>query len=77
MSEKIITTTAPSPNTAVFPETAQWTKYLPEAFGIRENVRKSPYRWCVRESFLWGIATGTTMAMYVVCCISISQNQNT
>ena len=30
-------------------ETATWTRYLPEAFGIREAVRKSPYRWCTRE----------------------------
>ena len=57
------THTSPSPNTAESPETAQWTKYLPEAFGIRENVRNSPFRWCVRESCMWGIATGTTMSM--------------
>jgi len=30
-------------------ETAQWTSFLPEAFGIRESVRGSSYRWCVRE----------------------------
>jgi hypothetical protein len=30
-------------------ETAKWTRYLPETFGIREGVRKSSYRWCVRE----------------------------
>ena len=30
-------------------ETAKWTRYLPEAFGIRETIRKSSYRWCVRE----------------------------
>lgn len=30
-------------------ETAKWTRYLPEAFGIREAVRESSYRWCVRE----------------------------
>ena len=30
-------------------ETAKWTRYLPETFGIREAVRKSSYRWCVRE----------------------------
>jgi hypothetical protein len=30
-------------------ETAKWTQYLPATFGIREAVRKSSYRWCVRE----------------------------
>jgi hypothetical protein len=30
-------------------ETAKWTRYLPEKFGIREAVRQSSYRWCVRE----------------------------
>ena len=30
-------------------ETAKWTRYLPETFGIREAVRQSSYRWCVRE----------------------------
>jgi hypothetical protein len=30
-------------------ETAKWTRYLPETFGIRESVRQSSYRWCVRE----------------------------
>ena len=30
-------------------ETAKWTRFLPEAFGIRESVRESSYRWCVRE----------------------------
>lgn len=33
-------------------ETAKWTKYLPEAFGIREGVRQSSYRWCVREGYV-------------------------
>ena len=31
-------------------ETAKWTRFLPEAFGIRDSVRQSSYRWCVRES---------------------------
>ena len=61
-----VTTASSSPNTKQSPETAQWTKYLPQAFGIRENVRNSPYRWCVRESSLWGIATGTAMSLYVL-----------
>mmetsp|Transcript_12736 Transcript_12736/g.18733 ORF Transcript_12736/g.18733 Transcript_12736/m.18733 type:complete len:171 (+) Transcript_12736:171-683(+) len=45
-------------------KSAQWIRYLPEAFGIQEAVRQSPFRWCVRESALWGIATGTTMTMH-------------
>jgi hypothetical protein len=45
-------------------ETAKWTKYLPESFGIRESVRSSSYRWCVRESGMWGIATATTMSLH-------------
>lgn len=47
-------------------ETAKWTHYLPETFGIRDTVRQSNYRWCFRESYMWGIATGTTMSMYVI-----------
>jgi|EP00979_Chaetoceros_neogracilis_P015588 hypothetical protein len=46
------------------PETAKWTAYLPEWGGIRQSVQDSPFRWCVRESFLWGIATGTTMGFH-------------
>mmetsp|Transcript_15210 Transcript_15210/g.21698 ORF Transcript_15210/g.21698 Transcript_15210/m.21698 type:complete len:186 (-) Transcript_15210:36-593(-) len=46
------------------PTTAKWTRFLPEAFGIRENVQNSPFRWCVRESFLWGIGTGTAMGFH-------------
>jgi hypothetical protein len=30
-------------------DTAQWTNYLPETFGIRDAVKQSSYRWCVRE----------------------------
>lgn len=45
-------------------ETAKWTRYLPEAFGIREAVRQSKYRWCVREAAMWGIATGTVMTLH-------------
>jgi hypothetical protein len=45
-------------------ETAKWTKYLPESFGIRESVRSSSYRWCVRESGMWGIATATAMSLH-------------
>jgi hypothetical protein len=39
-------------------ETATWTRYLPEAFGIREVVRKSPYRWCTRERCVAGLPCG-------------------
>lgn len=61
---KETTTTAPSDSTKPSPvETAQWVNYLPEAFGIQEAVRQSPFRWCVRESSMWGIATGSTMAL--------------
>lgn len=45
-------------------ETAKWTRYLPEAFGIREAVRQSKYRWCVREAAMWGLATGTAMTLH-------------
>jgi len=45
-------------------ETAKWTRFLPEAFGIRESVRGSSYRWCVREGGMWGIATATAMSLH-------------
>lgn len=45
-------------------ETATWTRRLPESFGIRNAVQQSKYRWCTRESGLWGIATGTTMTLH-------------
>jgi len=44
-------------------ETAKWTQYLPESYGIRETIRGSNYRWCARESGMWGIATGTAMSL--------------
>jgi hypothetical protein len=43
--------------------TEPWTRIFPEAFGIRRTIEESPFRWCVRESFLWGVATGTMMGM--------------
>jgi len=46
-------------------ETAKWTEYLPETFGIRDTIRASNYRWCARESGMWGVATGTGMTLYV------------
>lgn len=33
-------------------ETATWTKHIPEAFGLRQAIRKSPYRWCSRERYV-------------------------
>jgi hypothetical protein len=45
-------------------ETAKWTRYLPQAFGIRQTVQGSKYRWCVRESSMWAIATGTAMTLH-------------
>ena len=40
-----------------------WTRFLPEAFGIRDTIEASPLRWCVREAALWGVATGTAMGL--------------
>mmetsp|Transcript_32433 Transcript_32433/g.67650 ORF Transcript_32433/g.67650 Transcript_32433/m.67650 type:complete len:176 (-) Transcript_32433:27-554(-) len=55
-------------NTAVTNEeeiqTAKWTRYLPETFGIRDAIQKSKYRWCAREAGMWGIATGTAMTLH-------------
>jgi len=45
-------------------ETAKWTRFLPEAFGIRDSVRESSYRWCVREGGMWGMATATAMSLH-------------
>ena len=64
-------TNSPSDNAVVNNEaenierrTAQWTKNLPEAFGIRDAIQRSPYRWCTREAGLWAIATGTVMSFH-------------
>lgn len=43
--------------------TEDWTRYLPEKWGIRKTVEDSSYRWCWKESAMWGIATGTVMGM--------------
>lgn len=45
-------------------QTALWVRHLPEAFGIRAAVAASKYRWCARESAMWGIATGTAMTLH-------------
>ena len=56
----------PTNNASTSPpvQTATWLRYLPESFGIRAAIAASPYRWCARESALWGIATGTAMALH-------------
>ena len=41
-------------------ETAKWKRYLPEAFGIREAVRKSSYRWCVRERLVFSFTVSSS-----------------
>ncbi|GKY96703.1 hypothetical protein MPSEU_000629800 [Mayamaea pseudoterrestris] len=41
-----------------------WTDHLPQAFGIREATQQSKYRWCFRESGLWGITSATAMALH-------------
>lgn len=41
-----------------------WTKIFPEAFGIRKLIEESSFRWCWRESTMWGIATGTVMYIH-------------
>ncbi|KAL3801558.1 hypothetical protein ACHAWO_001363 [Cyclotella atomus] len=46
------------------PSSPSWTRFLPEAFGIRQSIEDSPFRWCVRESAMWGIATGTAMGIH-------------
>mmetsp|Transcript_4288 Transcript_4288/g.11717 ORF Transcript_4288/g.11717 Transcript_4288/m.11717 type:complete len:176 (+) Transcript_4288:98-625(+) len=45
-------------------QTAKWTRWLPETFGIRDAIQKSKYRWCAREAGMWGIATGTAMTLH-------------
>jgi len=44
------------------PSVPTWTTYLPP--GIREAVQQSKYRWCARESAMWGVATGTAMSLH-------------
>jgi hypothetical protein len=41
-----------------------WTNHLPEAFGIRQATQQSKYRWCFRESGMWGVASATAMALH-------------
>jgi hypothetical protein len=44
-------------------ERRKWMDQLPEAFGIRDMVKKSKYRRCTAESVVWGI--GTSAAIYL------------
>ncbi|KAL7543251.1 hypothetical protein ACHAXR_012550 [Thalassiosira sp. AJA248-18] len=41
-----------------------WTRIFPEAYGIRQSIDDSSFRWCVRESMMWGVATGTMMGIH-------------
>jgi len=59
------TTTDNAVSSGASPQTAQWIqRYVPEAFGLRNAVEQSKYRWCVRESALWGIATSSALALH-------------
>ena len=40
-----------------------WTRIFPQVWGIRQSIEDSSFRWCVRESMLWGVATGTMMGV--------------
>ena len=52
-------------NTTTPPQTPAWIqRYIPEAFGLRQSIDSSKYRWCVRESALWGIATSTCLSLH-------------
>ena len=55
--------TSANVNATVSTSSEAWTKIFPEAFGIRQSIEDSSFRWCVRESMLWGVATGTMMGM--------------
>ncbi|KAL9182573.1 hypothetical protein ACHAXT_013225 [Thalassiosira profunda] len=41
-----------------------WTRVFPEAYGIRQSIEDSSFRWCVRESMMWGVATGAVMGLH-------------
>eukprot|EP00578_Thalassiosira_sp_NH16_P004960 CAMPEP_0181139872 /NCGR_PEP_ID=MMETSP1071-20121207/35010_1 /TAXON_ID=35127 /ORGANISM="Thalassiosira sp., Strain NH16" /LENGTH=244 /DNA_ID=CAMNT_0023226801 /DNA_START=10 /DNA_END=744 /DNA_ORIENTATION=- len=65
----VTTAAAPSPPESSSPYenavvSGTWTRFLPEAFGIRKEVEESPFRWCARESAMWGVATGTMMGLH-------------
>ncbi|KAL7546913.1 hypothetical protein ACHAWF_010239 [Thalassiosira exigua] len=45
-------------------ESLPWTRIFPEAYGIRQSIEDSSFRFCVKESIMWGIATGTMMGMH-------------
>jgi hypothetical protein len=54
-------------------ETATWTRFLPQAFGIREAIRQSPYRWCTRERCV----CVCVLNVYVCCCFFLSLSDHT
>ena len=59
---------SPSPSSSAEDEvnatvSEPWTRIFPEAYGIRQSIEDSSFRWCVRESMLWGVATGTMMGV--------------
>lgn len=65
MEEEKASSNSPADNALVGQvQTATWTAYLPESFGIRAAVEASKYRWCAREASLWGIASGTAMTLH-------------
>jgi len=41
-----------------------WTRIFPEKYGIRQSIEDSSFRWCVRESMMWGVATGAMMGVH-------------
>ena len=55
--------TSANVNATVSTSSEAWTKIFTEAFGVRQSIEDSSFRWCVRESMLWGVATGTMMGM--------------
>ena len=62
ISEQQSTSAIVSDNAIVTQEA--WTKIFPEAFGIRQLIEDSSFRWCWKESMMWGIATGTVMYIH-------------
>lgn len=42
---------------------------------IKKTFRSSPFANCTREAFLWGIATGTAMGMWVYCECGIESSR--
>mmetsp|Transcript_16355 Transcript_16355/g.25638 ORF Transcript_16355/g.25638 Transcript_16355/m.25638 type:complete len:206 (+) Transcript_16355:2-619(+) len=51
-------------NNAAATVSEPWTRIFPEKFGIRQSIEDSSFRWCVRESMMWGVATGAMMGVH-------------